>query len=79
MTFVYVLRSELNPEVYYVGITNDTDRRLSEHNGGQSVHTNKHRPWQLVVSVGFADPAKAAKFEHYLKSGSGRAFAKRHF
>jgi len=27
----------------------------------------------------FADGSTAARFERYLKSGSGRAFAKRHF
>jgi hypothetical protein len=32
-----------------------------------------------VVSIRFADPRVAARFERYLKSGSGRAFAKRHF
>ena len=79
MTFVYVLQSEIEPEAYYVGLTNDLTRRLEEHNSGKSIHTNKFRPWKLVVSNGFADPAKAAQFERYLKSGSGRAFAKCHF
>ena len=31
------------------------------------------------MSIGFADRSKALRFETYLKSGSGRAFAKRHF
>jgi len=79
VTFVYVLQSESSPEAFYVGATNDQTRRLDEHNSGKSVHTNKYRPWKLVVSIGFSDPAKAANFERYLKSGSGRAFAKRHF
>ena len=79
MTFVYLLQSESNSDAYYIGMTNDQTKRLEEHNSGKSVHTNKFRPWKLVVSLGFADPAKAAKFERYLKSGSGRAFAKRHF
>jgi len=36
-------------------------------------------PWKLIVEVGFGDKAEAFAFEKYLKSGSGRAFAKRHF
>jgi hypothetical protein len=32
-----------------------------------------------VVSLEFANEESAALFERYLKSGSGRAFAKRHF
>jgi hypothetical protein len=32
-----------------------------------------------VVSLEFRNESQAALFEKYLKSGSGRAFAKRHF
>jgi hypothetical protein len=32
-----------------------------------------------VVSLEFANEQSALQFERYLKSGSGRAFAKRHF
>jgi hypothetical protein len=46
--------------------------------GGCS-HTRKHRPWQLHVRIEFSDEQRAAAFEKYLKSGSGRAFARRHF
>ena len=76
---VYVLQSEANPDRFYIGSSCDTSRRLEEHNSGKSVHTNKHRPWRLIMSIGFADRSKALRFETYLKSGSGRAFAKRHF
>ena len=79
MTYVYVLQSEMQPDRYYVGVSGDVARRVDEHNAGHSIHTNKFKPWRLVVSVGFADPVKAAAFEAYLKSGSGRAFAKKHF
>jgi hypothetical protein len=43
------------------------------------VHTARDRPWRVVVSLEFDDGAAARRFERYLKSGSGRAFAKRHF
>jgi hypothetical protein len=33
----------------------------------------------IVVSLEFPDERAAPHFEEYLKSGSGRAFAKRHF
>ena len=79
MNYVYVLQSEAEPERFYVGSSSDASRRLEEHNWGKSVHTNKHRPWRLVISIGFADQTKALRFETYLKSGSGRAFAKKHF
>ena len=79
MTFVYILQSELDSTKFYIGLSNDPIRRLDEHNGGQSIHTNKFRPWTMTVKIGFDNSARAAAFERYLKSGSGRAFAKKHF
>jgi predicted GIY-YIG superfamily endonuclease len=62
-----------------VGITDNVKRRLQDHNGGDSPHTSKYRPWELVTAAAFTDDQKAAAFEQYLKSGSGRAFAAKHF
>lgn len=75
---VYVLRSEANPGRHYVGITNDLRARLEWHNHGPCGHTLSYRPWSLVVSMEFPTARDAIRFEQYLKSGSGRAFAKRH-
>jgi len=33
----------------------------------------------MVVAIGFSDSERALEFEEYLKSGSGIAFARRHF
>ena len=77
--FVYILRSDVDPDRHYVGITSDVDGRLEWHNGGPSGHTVEHRPWSVVVSIEFPTEKQAVRFEKYLKSGSGRAFAKRHF
>ena len=76
---VYVLRSEREPAHYYVGLTSDVRSRLADHNAGGSAHTAKYGPWRLAVSIEFETQDQAAMFERYLKSGSGRAFAKRHF
>jgi len=77
--FVYVLRSVRDPERHYVGLTADVDQRLAWHNAGQSPYTAKLRPWSIVVALEFLNQRLASRFEKYLKSGSGRAFAKRHF
>jgi putative endonuclease len=77
--FVYGLRSVADGGRYYVGLTANVPRRVEWHNAGRCPHTAKYRPWALVVSIEFADEARAVSFEKYLKSGSGRAFAKRHF
>ena len=77
--FVYILRSDTGPGRHYVGVTSNIDGRLRWHNSGPSGVTVHHRPWSLVVSIEFANANTAAQFERYLKTGSGRAFAKRHF
>jgi predicted GIY-YIG superfamily endonuclease len=77
--FVYILKSIKTPDEYYVGVTSDTDARLKAHNGGGSPHTAQHRPWRKLVVVEFDEEAPALKFEQYLKTGSGREFARRHF
>ncbi|WP_026479849.1 GIY-YIG nuclease family protein [Ahrensia sp. 13_GOM-1096m] len=79
MKYVYMLQSESDPDRYYTGCTIDLKKRHSEHNKGESRHTKKFAPWKLVGYIAFPDHDKADKFERYLKSGSGRAFAKKHF
>ena len=76
---VYIIHSNIDSSRFYVGITNNVDARLDWHNHGPSGHTVQDRPWSLVVSMEFATQQAAVRFEKYLKSGSGRAFAKRHF
>ena len=79
MYYVYSIQSKVNRNSYYIGMTTDLKRRLDEHNTGKSIHTNKFKPWSLLTYIAFADKQKAEKFEAYLKTGSGRAFCKRHF
>lgn len=77
--FVYVLRSLVMPSRHYTGLTADVSARLAAHNAGECRHTTKFRPWRVLVSMEFATQEQAVTFEKYLKSGSGRAFTKRHF
>ena len=77
--FVYVLRSDSDADRHDVGMTSDVDKRLDWHNHGPRGHTGEHRPLSLAVVLQFLNEQTAVRFEKYLKSGSGRAFAKRHF
>ena len=77
--FVYVLRSQPDPTRHYVGVTSNVDERLYWHNNGPDGRMRMNRPWTVLVTLEFADESTALRFERYLKSGSGRAFAKRHF
>ena len=74
---MYLIKSLTFPETFYVGYTTNLKQRLEFHNSGGSVHTAKYKPWKLVMYLGFAEQAKAKEFEKYLKSQSGRAFAKK--
>ncbi|MDX6767283.1 MAG: GIY-YIG nuclease family protein [Candidatus Methylacidiphilales bacterium] len=77
MDYVYLLQSETFPERYYCGLTGDLKARLKLHNAGQSIHTAKFRPWKISSYFAFSDRKKAVAFELYLKTASGRAFAKK--
>jgi predicted GIY-YIG superfamily endonuclease len=77
-TCIYVLRSKADPARYYTGLTSDVLARLAAHNAGRCPHTASGYPWEVDVIIEFADESRAVKFERYLKSGSGVAFAKRH-
>ena len=77
--YVYILVSESDNARHYVGLTADLDQRLARHNAGEVTHTSKHRPWRIETAVAFRNREKAAAFERYLKTGSGREFARRHF
>ena len=79
MFYVYILQSINFPEHFYVGYTNDLKRRLKEHNNGNSVHTNKFKPWDLRGYIAFDSEEKAQIFEKFLKTGNGRIFQKKYF
>ena len=79
MFYTYILRSLSAPDQRYVGSTEDLKSRLAKHNKGDVPHTGKYRPWKIEAYFAFETKEKAVAFEQYLKSGSGHAFAKRHF
>ena len=78
MIYVYVLRSLISDR-QYIGLTNDVDRRLREHNGGKMKYTKAYRPWEVVYQESCLDYSSARRREKYLKSGGGRRFLKHLF
>jgi len=79
MHFVYIIQSIEHPSEYYTGLTDDVEKRLQDHNSGKSKHTARFKPWQMISYHFFKNENAALAFEKYLKSGSGRAFAKKRF
>jgi predicted GIY-YIG superfamily endonuclease len=79
MHYVYLLESSSIADRRYIAVTSDLIQRLKDHNQGKSSHTAKFLPWRLVTYIAFSDEEKATRFERYLKSGSGHAFARKGF
>ena len=79
MTFyyVYILQSVKYPDKYYTGHTDDLNARVKDHNLGKCKYTSKYIPWKIKTAIAFTNRERALKFERYLKSQSGRAFAKK--
>jgi len=75
--YVYILESEKLPGRFYTGLTEDLADRLLRHNSGAVPHTAKFKPWRVKTAVAFRGREKAAEFERYLKTSSGRAFTKK--
>ena len=69
--FVYVL--QCSDKSYYVGVTNDIERRVSEHNLGLNItsYTYKRRPVVIKFCEQFENPTEAIILEKQLK-GWGR-------
>ena len=79
MWYVYTLRSIKDPKKTYIGITENVEKRLSEHNANTQTHTKRYSPWRLETYIAFSDKTKAISFEKYSKVGSGKAFLNKHF
>ena len=77
MYYVYILESG-DGRHWYVGVTNNLERRLKEHNEGDGLHTRKYGIWKIKTFIAFHDKNKAILFEKYLKTHSGRAFTKKY-
>lgn len=75
--YVYILESIENPDRHYTGFTRDLDARLKKHNSGGVTRTAKFRPWRIKTATAFTEEERALDFERYLKTATGRAFAKK--
>ena len=76
MYYVYSLKCK---DGYYIGCTDNLKERISRHHKGNVPATATRLPLKLDFYFAVDDKYKAFYFEKYLKSGSGRAFIKKHF
>jgi putative endonuclease len=74
--YLYILHSQKN-DIFYVGSTNDIDRRIRQHKSGNSKYTSGILPIELVFSQVFSSLEEARKAEFWLKRQKSRSFLKR--
>ena len=77
MYVVYILESLVDSTRYYIGITENLEQRLKEHNNGKVNYSKRYMPWELQTYIAFKNEERARQFEKYLKSGSGYAFLRK--
>ena len=76
MFYVYAISSEVKNYIY-VGLTNNIERRLDEHNVGYNKTTKPYKPFKLILLEKYETRLEARSREKYLKSGIGKEFLKK--
>ena len=73
---VYILKSKKCGK-FYIGCTNNLQRRLQEHNSGYNKSTYLHLPWEIVCTEAYSNSTVAFEREKKIKSyKGGNAFKK---
>ena len=75
MYYVYCLKCR---DGFYVGCTRDLKERFERHQNGSVPATKNRLPVELDCYIAVKDKVTAFNLEKYLKTGSGRAFMKKH-
>jgi putative endonuclease len=78
MFYIYIIYSE-SVEKYYIGHTNDPERRLVEHNTTEeNKFTSKFRPWKMLLLLEVSESrGEAIKLERFIKRQKSRLFLSR--
>ena len=69
MYYLYIIESLLNGRKY-IGSTENTEKRLHQHNNKQVRSTKAYAPWKLVFTEKYATKTEARKRELELKNNS---------
>lgn len=72
MRYYYVYMVQCSDDSIYIGLTNDLERRLKEHNFGlnDNSYTSKRRPVKMIWHQEFMQFEQAEKFEKKIKKWS---------
>jgi putative endonuclease len=75
MYYVYAIKS-LTRNYIYVGLTDDTERRISQHNNKKEKTTRSFAPFKTILIEKYDTRIEARIREKYLKSGIGKEYLK---
>jgi len=73
--YVYAIKS-LTRRYIYVGMSNNVERRLKQHNNGENKSTKPYAPFVLILVEEYPSRSEARKREKFLKAGSGKKYLK---
>ena len=73
MFYVYILESKCDNS-FYIGQTEDLEKRLDFHNQGLSKYTSRKIPWHIVYFEEYKTRTEAIKRERFLKKQRNRNF-----
>ena len=73
MYYVYAIRSVIKNYIY-VGLTANTEKRISEHNDKKEKTTRSYAPFKTILIEEYDTRIKAREREKYLKSGAGKEY-----
>ena len=75
MNFVYVLLSDFDNK-FYIGFTDDVERRLKDHNSGKVPSTAPRRPFKVIYYEAHLSKDDALRREEYFKTAKGKTTLK---
>jgi len=73
MYIVYIIQS-LKDESYYIGQTENINKRIARHNAGKNNYTKKKLPWKLVYTEEYNSRAEAMARERGIKNKKRKSY-----
>ena len=73
MFYLYILYSPVHNR-YYVGSTEDLQKRLLRHNSGGVPSTKKYIPWEICYAESYSTRSEAIRREHAIKSKKSKIY-----
>lgn len=71
--YVYIIQSQKDNS-FYIGYSQDPEKRLIKHNNSSKGYSSTKKPWVLVYTEKFSTKTEAIKREKFLKKQKNRDF-----